>query len=54
MALSLRGVVIEYGSGDSGKPLALGGAPRAWLATRARESRTKRSITSSSTRRAST
>ncbi|WP_437576987.1 RHS repeat-associated core domain-containing protein [Sorangium sp. So ce887] len=38
-AMMPSGLVIEYGSGDSGKPLALGGAPRAWLATRARDGR---------------
>ncbi|XXU45450.1 SpvB/TcaC N-terminal domain-containing protein [Sorangium sp. So ce1014] len=38
-AMMPSGLVIEYGSGDSGKPLALGGAPRAWLATKARDGR---------------
>ncbi|WP_437811660.1 hypothetical protein [Sorangium sp. So ce1078] len=33
------GLVIEYGRGDSGKSLALGGAARAWLATKARDGR---------------
>ncbi|WP_437813338.1 RHS repeat-associated core domain-containing protein [Sorangium sp. So ce1078] len=38
-AMMPSGLVIEYGHGDSGKPLALGGAPRAWLATKARDGR---------------
>ncbi|XXU32019.1 RHS repeat-associated core domain-containing protein [Sorangium sp. So ce887] len=38
-AMMPSGLVIEYGHSDSGKPLALGGAPRAWLATRARDGR---------------
>src|SRR3954471_8663023 len=33
------GLVIEYGNNDSGKPLAKGGAPRAWLATKAHDGR---------------
>ncbi|XXY14180.1 RHS repeat-associated core domain-containing protein [Sorangium sp. So ce216] len=38
-AMMPSGLVIEYGRGDSGKPLALGGAPRAWLATKMRDGR---------------
>ncbi|XXY20357.1 RHS repeat-associated core domain-containing protein [Sorangium sp. So ce216] len=33
------GLVIEYGKSESSRPLALGGAPRAWLATKARDGR---------------
>ncbi|XXX72068.1 RHS repeat-associated core domain-containing protein [Sorangium sp. So ce134] len=38
-AMMPSGLVIEYGSTDSGKPRALGGAARAWLATKARDLR---------------
>ncbi|KYF61036.1 type IV secretion protein Rhs [Sorangium cellulosum] len=38
-AMMPSGLVIEYGRADSGKPRALGGAPRAWLATKARDGR---------------
>ncbi|XYH97782.1 RHS repeat-associated core domain-containing protein [Sorangium sp. So ce1128] len=38
-AMMPSGLVIEYGRGDSGKPLAPGGAPRAWLATKTRDGR---------------
>ncbi|MDC3982187.1 RHS repeat-associated core domain-containing protein [Polyangium jinanense] len=33
------GLVIEYGKGDGGKPLAQGGVPRAWLATKVKDGR---------------
>ena len=33
------GLVIEYGTGGGGKPLARGGVPRAWLATLAHDGR---------------
>ncbi|WP_437674124.1 FG-GAP-like repeat-containing protein [Sorangium sp. So ce131] len=33
------GLIVEYGSSESSRPLALGGVPRAWLATRARDGR---------------
>jgi hypothetical protein len=35
-AFDRSGRVVEYGRGDGGKPLALGGAARAWLATKVR------------------
>ncbi|WP_437729520.1 RHS repeat-associated core domain-containing protein [Sorangium sp. So ce861] len=38
-AMMPSGLVIEYGKSYSGKPLARGGAARAWLATKARDGR---------------
>ncbi|WP_437727730.1 RHS repeat-associated core domain-containing protein [Sorangium sp. So ce861] len=38
-AMMPSGLVIEYGKSESGKPLARGGAARAWLATEARDLR---------------
>ncbi|WP_438023101.1 RHS repeat-associated core domain-containing protein [Sorangium sp. So ce233] len=38
-AMMPSGLVIEYGKSESSRPLALGGAARAWLATRARDGR---------------
>ncbi|KYF90900.1 hypothetical protein BE20_16170 [Sorangium cellulosum] len=38
-AMMPSGLVIEYGKSDSGRPLAQGGAARAWLATKARDGR---------------
>ncbi|XXT19469.1 RHS repeat-associated core domain-containing protein [Sorangium sp. So ce429] len=38
-AMMPSGLVIEYGRSETSKPLALGGAARAWLATKARDGR---------------